>query len=192
MFRFKTNILQKTKIKKNQTHESGSLSLTGKKLSTVYVMTLCLSLFLVGSCNESAGFFDFSNKSPDLQKLSKSELVRYGYGLQVALLQKPEHIKKMELEEIELTFSKPDLVRSAGRHKMWQYRSDNCVMDIYWKDNGASQPVSHFEIRQRRSVLDGAQAVVEPVVWECVQNIIQTNRHDIEAGFDDIYADLSL
>lgn len=97
----------------------------------------------------------------------------------------------MQLEEIELAFSKPDLVRDAGQHKMWQYRADNCVMDIYWKDNGESYPVSYFEIRQRRSVLDGTQAVIEPMQWQCVQAIIETNRREIEAGFGEIYADLS-
>jgi len=83
-------------------------------------------------------------------------------------------------------------MRQDGRNHVWQYRAENCVLDIYWRNKGEKQPVSHFEIRQRRSVLDSTQAIIEPVKWQCVQSIIEKNRGNIDRGFDDIYADFSL
>lgn len=191
------SILQKAKNKMTRTFQFGSSSL----LPTVLLMThqkkisllaLCFSLFLVGSCNESAGIFDFTNRPADLEQLSKSDLVRYGYALQVAILQAPDNVKKLNANEIKLALSKPDLERKDGSNHLWQYRTDACVLDVYWKQQKASKPISYFEIRQRRSVLDGTQPVVDPVQWQCVQSIIQDRRQAIDAGFSDLYADLSL
>ncbi len=197
MPRLNQSILQKAKDKMNRAFVFGSSLFCGVFLSLkhqkrVSLLALCLSLFLVGSCNESTEFLDFSEKPANLQQLSKSDLVRYGYALQMAILQKPNNIKKLSSNEVKLAFSTPDLERKDGRNAIWQYRTQGCVLDVYLKNKGAKQSVSHFEIRQRRSVLDGTQAVVDPVQWQCVQTVIQERRRAIDNGFSDIYADLSL
>ncbi len=190
-------MLQQAKNKMIRTFKFGSSFLLPAHLfmthqKKISLLALCLSLFLVGSCNESAGVFDFSNRPANLQQLSKSDLVRYGYALQVALLQTPDNVKKLNADEIKLALSKPDLERKDGQNNLWQYRTKGCVLDVYWKEKPSSKPVSYFEIRQRRSVLDGTEAVVDPVQWQCVQSVIQERRHVIDDGFNDIYADLSL
>lgn len=191
------SILQKTKNGMNQTFDkSGSAVFAGRHLflrgRNFSILALCLSLFLVGSCNESAGIFDFSNKPADLTQLSKSDLMRYGYALQVAMLQSSDNIKKLEARDIKLALSAPDFSRKDGRNNIWQYRTESCVLDIHWQEKKSSAPVSHFEFRQRRSALNGTQAVIDPVEWQCVQSIIQDRRDKIGKGFREAYADLSL
>lgn len=184
-------ILQIAKIKKSQATMPGSSSKNFFHFRK-NLFILSLSLFLVGSCNESAGIFDFSNKPQELKKLTQSELVRYGYALQVAMLQNPKNIKKLEADEIELSLSAPDLIKKEGINNIWQYRADSCVLDIYWNKKGSKNPVSYYEIRQRRSILNTAEAVEDPIEWQCIQTIIQDRRQIIRNGFNKNYADLSL
>ena len=190
---FFNSILQMRQFRGSRTvYESGSSISASVKNSKLPLLALCLSLFLVGSCNESASIFDFSKKPNDLQQLTKSERVRYGHALQAAILQSPDDITKLQASEVKLALSSPDLEREDGYNKVWQYRGQDCVLDVYWQKINAQTPISHFEIRQRRSVLDGTQAVIEPVKWQCIQNIIQQRRDDIDEGFREAYADLSL
>lgn len=192
MLWFNPCILQKAKKCMNQTVKSGSAFIGTPKRQRACFLALCCSLFLVGSCNENSTVFDFSTKPADLTKLSKSELIRHGYALQVAMIQTPENISKLTADDVKLALSSPDFSRQDGGNHMWQYRTDACVLDIFWKQDKAEKSVSHFEFRQRRSVLNMSEAVIDPVKWQCVQQIIQDHRDDIEQGFSDIYAVLSL
>ncbi len=190
MFRIYSNILQKTKIKLNRAFASGS-SVWYTHKPKFNLLAISLSLFLVGSCNESATIFDFSKKPSSLVDYSKADLVRYGYALQQALLKEPADIKKLNAQEVKLVLASPDFARKDGRQTHWQYRSKACVMDVFLKGKNNAK-VSYYDIRQRRSVLDGTQEIADPVEWQCVQSIIQERRRDIAKGFSDIYADLSL
>lgn len=179
-------ILQKMNNGKNQTFKSGFSAIYNSKFNKISMLAFALSLFLVGSCNESAGFFDFSRKPEHLNNLSKADLVRYGYALQVAMLQQPENIEKLQADEIKLALSKPDMERKDGANNIWQYRTKDCVLDIYWNKANSSNPVSYVEFRQRRSILDATQPVADPVEWQCLQTIIQDRRRAIRRGFNDI------
>ncbi len=189
-FRKRNRILQFTNKSVNQTVKSGFAVFSGVfSNARLNVVMMAFSLLLVGSCNESATILDFSKTPQNLESLSKADLMRYGYALQVTMHNDPNSLKQMTSHEVFLALSTPDLTRNDGRNNIGQYRTDKCVMDIFWR---IGDTISHYEFRQRRSVLNSAQAIEPPRAWQCVQEIIEQRKEAIEDGFKETYAVLSL
>lgn len=190
MFRMQ-RILQDAKKSINQIQGSGlafsGSFLNGKFKRLAPVLALCLCLFLVGSCNEQVELFDFSKKPASFELLSQGDLVRYGYAVQVAMIQGTENIKKLRAQDISLALSLPDLDRQDGVGRAWQYRTGSCIMDIFWKKNGQQSEASHVEFRSRRIITENKKGDVS--TWRCVQEIIQQRREKIDAGFEQEHVD---
>jgi hypothetical protein len=43
----------------------------------------------------------------------------------------------------------PDFVRRDGNAQIWQYRTTNCVLDLFLYKNGGASTVKHAELRPR-------------------------------------------
>ena len=156
------------------------------------MLALGLSLFLIGSCNESAGFFDHLNKPVNIGQLDKDDLIRYGYDIQAALTYKPDDLKHLRRGDLKLALAKPDLNRKEGSKNVWQYRTDSCVLDVYWQKNQAQATISHYEFRERRSIFETKSGTRDPAAWHCMQSLIEQRREIVQKGFEETYADLSL
>ncbi len=65
---------------------------------------------------------------------------------------KPEKMKQLTGTDALKIMGEPELIRKDGTTQSWQYRTQNCVIDLFWV-NGASDvsqiPVYHYEIRSR-------------------------------------------
>lgn len=184
-------ILQKAKKSVNQTEKSGS-SFMAYSRRALMTLAMGLSLFLVGSCNESASLFDNIDKRVDLSSLDKEDLIRYGYKIQAALTYKPADLKHLRRDDLKLALAAPDLDRKDGAVNVWQYRSENCVMDVYWTKPNDQATIKHYEFRERRSVFDKPLEENTPAAWRCMQSFIEERHEIVREGFTDIYADLSL
>lgn len=157
---------------------------------SVIVLSSCL--LLMGSCNETTNFLSLLKKPVQLQELSKENLIRYAYAMQAALTQKPDNIRHLTTMDIKLAMAEPDLDRKDGRSHVWQYRTESCVLDVYWRQGGKRQKVSHYEFRARRAIFDDVAVIENKPAWHCIQTLIQQRQEKIEAGFHKAYADLSL
>lgn len=152
-------------------------------------LTLLLSLFLVGSCNERSTFFDFAKTKPDLSAMNKGDLMRYAYALQAGLMNKPEQIGQLRPQDIKLALAEPDLNRAEGKARVWHYQSNACALDVYWREGMDS--VGHHEFRARQTVSQkGVSNNTLPSSWACIQNIIETRRAAIDENLSYQYANL--
>jgi hypothetical protein len=184
-------ILQKAKKSMNQTEKSGSSFMVyGRK--TLSMLVLGLSLFLIGSCNESASIFSEIQKPVNLGELNKDDLIRYGYKIQAALTYKPEDLKELRRADLKLALATPDLNRKEGGKNVWQYRTKSCVLDVYWQQNKPQAKIAHYEFRERRSIFEKATLSNDPAAWHCMQSLIEQRREIVQKGFEETYADLSL
>lgn len=67
----------------------------------------------------------------------------------------PNTLLDMVDDEIVAVFSTPDLQRREGPARVWQFRNNNCVLDVFFREKRArpeSAPISrvvHFETRPR-------------------------------------------
>lgn len=190
MFRMQS-ILQIAKKGTNRTKKSGSAFMAVCKNIFLTVM-LSTSLLLVGSCNETMNFLSVLKKPVQLQALSKEDLIRYAYAMQSALTQKPENLWHMRATDVKLAMAEPELNRRDGKSRIWQYRTEGCVLDIYWMQQGDNPKISHYEFRSRRAVFDENVSIQNEPAWQCIQTLIQQRQTKIEEGFHKSYADLSL
>lgn len=72
--------------------------------------------------------------------------------IQRAVAARPDNLNKMHGATILAAFNSPSLVRSDLPTVVWQYRTNSCVLDIYFKsdkDDVVLAPVVHYEIRGR-------------------------------------------
>jgi len=180
-----------TKFKESRATKPGS----SFNARIVLAITMGMSLFLIGSCNEKAEVIDFSNAQPSLIEMSKGQMVRHSYKIQTALSQDPTVLPEFSSKELKLALAKPDLKRVEGKAEIWHYLGKQCVLDVYWvkKKSNANFKQAHYEFRERRGLFqnvaysnDGFQD------WQCMQSLIQDRRSKIEANFDDLYAVLDL
>ena len=166
-------ILHVTNKSMNQTEKSGSAVL-GKVFCRwpnrhALLLLLMTSFVFLGSCNEKSASFDLSQKPDDYEAMSALEKMRYGRAIQSELHKDMKAMTKLNAQDLDVVLPEPDLTRQDGREFMAQYRTEDCVMDVFWKKG---KNIHHYEVRQRRSVLNGAQEVIDPVAWQCVQQIM--------------------
>lgn len=84
----------------------------------------------------------------------------------------PASLLKLKGAQIGMIFSAPGLQRHEGDMDVWQYRTDDCVLDLYIADNGRGQVV-HYETRTRASGVGNMDAAA---VRDCVRAVL--NGHD--------------
>lgn len=109
--------------------------------------------------------FDESIKG---QKYSRSEK----RALSRSISYNPEHILKMTGQDIRAALHEPGLIRREAPTIIWQYRSEACVLDIYFstpQQDAGLATVVHYELRGRGQ--DGAEAGKT-----CVKDIIDAQN----------------
>ena len=50
------------------------------------------------------------------------------------IIRDPEFIKSLHADDITDLFGAPDFLRGEGKFLMWHYKSDECVLEMYWED----------------------------------------------------------
>ncbi len=129
-----------------------------------------------------------------LEALSQSELMRYVYALQENVADNPSFLKGLSDEKIALILAQPELKRTDSPTEIWQYRSEDCIIDIYFvqksgRTDASIQP-EFIEFRQRAEIT--SPAVKDKVDGlHCMNSLYEYRRADIEAGFQSLYASLS-
>jgi hypothetical protein len=72
--------------------------------------------------------------------------------LKRALHSNPENLVKLQGASIRAAFQDPEMIRADLPTVVWQYRSEKCVLDIYFKSKNTNADLAnvvHYEMRHR-------------------------------------------
>jgi len=81
-----------------------------------------------------------------------------------------DRILRLSGRDVFEVLSQPELVRRDLPTVVWQYRSDSCVLDIFFTASGENvltEPVVHYEVRARKR-----DANVTEVTRKCVSSLL--------------------
>jgi hypothetical protein len=89
---------------------------------------------------------------PSLIEMNDAAKQHYAEDLKKLLIKKPEQIRMLLGQDILLVMDKPSMQRQDDMISMWQFRSSECVLDIYFKpaEEWEYAPVMHYELRKRQ------------------------------------------
>lgn len=64
----------------------------------------------------------------------------------------PEAVLGLTGQDVRATLNEPELVRRDAPTIVWQYRNEDCILDLYFttsKNDAAAAPVIYYEMRSR-------------------------------------------
>lgn len=90
---------------------------------------------------------------------------RKGLAREISL--HPEKMLTVRGQDIKYVLREPELIRHETPTTIWQYRTDSCVLDIYFsgESDALMLPVAHYEMRARAKGVSDAD-VAESCVRE--------------------------
>ena len=91
--------------------------------------------------------------------------------IQRALSARHDNLYKLRGGAVRTALGEPGLVRADAPTVVWQYRSRECVLDIYYKSEDADvnyAPVVYYEVRSRQN---GVEAV-QPGSQSCLESLL--------------------
>lgn len=157
----------------------------------IHAMRLCMGVFVIMAV--LAAFMDFYpsdenasfnfpraqataaalNSGVDGKKLFTQLQKRY---MQKALIARADNLVKMHGATVMAALGEASLVRADLPTVIWQYRSESCVLDIYFKADDADvvlAPVIHYEMRSRLET--GADAHNINDEKRCIRSLVPAN-----------------
>ena len=149
-----------------------------RRLSHLALALLPLAVLLVGSCKTYEGPSSYvSAEAPAQFRLAlfpdsaeaQSDDFRPARGY-VASARKfvagePQSLTKLSEREIAYLFGKPSLERRDADARIWQYRTDSCVVDVYLYKNDAQNneySVSYVDFRSGDELKIGGPIAEKP------------------------------
>ena len=91
--------------------------------------------------------------------------------IQRALSARHDNLYKLRGASVRTAFGDPGLVRADMPTVVWQYRSRDCVLDIYFKSDDADvnyAPIVYYEVRSRKNGVEAA----EPDPQSCLNSLL--------------------
>lgn len=84
----------------------------------------------------------------------------------------PDTLLDVTGRHVMAILSEPELVRHDGFSSVWQYRTDSCILDVYFsgKKDEMNTPVSYYEIRAREKGVEDKK-----VQNDCIRHIASLN-----------------
>lgn len=169
---------KKIKTAKTPSKDRGQLKVLAQIMLSAFTVIACLSGFhhLQPSYNPGAAHAAAGKGidpslalyyEPHLRK-TRSEI----RSLARAIYKDASEIQGQPLSHFVQIFYHPELIRSEGSMVLWQYRNEECVMDIYFETHEhkkGSETVKYFETRSRNPHLFPEQDSVQ-----CVHSLLRT------------------
>lgn len=141
----------------SQTAKSGSslLATPRRKHSALFFIVMAFGFFALLQSND---MFDGAFAAPMVD--IRDGFVEGGEGraLRQFVRSNPDNFLMLRGADVESAFDAPELAWAEFPGVVWQYRTDSCVVDVYFAsmDEDVSEaPVIHFEMRGR----DGAEEI---------------------------------
>lgn len=136
-----------------------------------FVLIVGVPLVLIGSLSINKTFHhNVAYAYAALQSAPPSDRARREMAARVK--NDPEALLKLTGVEVVSIFSAAGLQRVEGDTSIWQYRTRDCVLDLYIADTGKGDVV-HYETRARDKASESLDSIGS---HECVASIF--NGHD--------------
>ncbi len=146
--------------------------------AAVFVFTVYNSFKLSDNAAFASGVMGsgFYNNAGDLQNIR---------ALRASVSESPENVLDIYGRDVLSLFAEPELVRRDAPTTVWQYRSESCVLDLYFttqKKDALAAPVVHYEVRLR----DGGEP--DPAFGQaCVRSLARAKSGFAVVNFNAIY-----
>lgn len=129
--------------------KSGSSLFPGRRKFSVMFIALSLGLFaLIQFSNIFDGAFAASNIDIRDGRVAGGE----GRDLRAFVRSNPDNLMLMHGADVVKALAQPELAWGEFPGVVWQYRTADCVIDIYFaamQDDVSDAPVIHYEVRGR-------------------------------------------
>ncbi|HRC26335.1 MAG TPA: hypothetical protein PKX87_02770 [Alphaproteobacteria bacterium] len=128
----------------------------GRRTILVVLSALAGLAAVCGLIFQSASLPSRSAAETFLLSLSLEERIAYADGIDSLIRESPESLTRLVGLDLILLLDKPAYARQEGSVIVWQYRTADCVLDLYVDTTRApdaqpiSSPVVYQEIRDRR------------------------------------------
>lgn len=109
----------------------------------MFVGCICLNLFKPTSDYISQELSKIDSRKNEISKSNLKYLVT----------ENPDSIQKLTQEEIIKLFDQPDFIRQEADILIWQYKSKDCVYEIFWDISGQEYNVLHTNFRTDQSMM---------------------------------------
>lgn len=109
-----------------------------------------------------------------LETMTESERAQYAGALSSLITAEPGKIYQLIAHDFLVMFREPDLRRNDGPQSVWQYRTESCVLDVFFERGpGDKGSVTYYEMRPRQvakfGVADQQEASVDEA--QCLKSI---------------------
>ena len=126
-----------------------------RRLMRLTVAVLPLVVLLVGSCKTAELPSAFHGRAAD-EQLRLALLPGYGGEATIERARDyvaavPETMMSLTEREVSSLFGSPAVTRRDADAQIWQYRGEECVMDVYFYGAGDSRPVTYVDYRGNAS-----------------------------------------
>lgn len=167
------DLYNRKRQKKSQIRVSGSSFVLQ---NMVALKALCFSLLLLSVLafiKLQSESFSKANATPNYSVDVLRENLQQNFSQKKNILQdfiqsNPDNFLKLEGQEIATLFEVPELAWSEPPTMVWQYKAQECVLDIYMAsmdNNIATAPIVHYEARD-------FQGQVYQDVSKCISQIV--------------------
>lgn len=171
-------------------------SLIYKARSTAFIVLMLPTMaLLVGSCKTSdlsSSAYSYQRNlafkealfpsSSIIKRSSNNEPARahrtYVSRARSIIQNNPENLMKLTKQEISFIFGKPTFARKDAEARVWQYKTNNCVIDFYFYDERNAKnasPVSYVDMRFKEELYPGSASKGSVSVQEqskCLQDVV--------------------
>lgn len=149
-----------------------------RRMARLGFAMLPLMMLLVGSCKVSEVSDNFSGAGKTAQlraALFPDRAVQQGEyhpagGYVSRALRfvegSPESLKRLTEQEIGYLYGKPSMERKDADARVWQYRTEACVVDFFFyddKDGRDESPVSYVDYRMKQDLDPEAEPRTQPL-----------------------------
>lgn len=150
-----------------------------RRLIHFFVALLPLMALLVGSCETSQLPWAYSSHTgpeqlrtalfPDsinFRGANYRPAAGYVSRAQSFIVGQPQTLMMLTQQEISYLFGKPTLHRQDADAEVWQYKTDGCVVDFYFYDEGSAHNhsnLSYVDIRTKEELIPGSAMRTTPV-----------------------------
>lgn len=162
-----------------------------RRLARLGLAMVPLAVLLVGSCKtyesdtaygsaEAPALFRLA-LFPDSRQAAANDDYRPARGYinraQKYISGDPAALMKLTEREIGYLFGKPSMVRRDAAARIWQYRTEGCVVDVYFYKDGARQngfDVSYVDFRSGEELKIGGPIANKPAPQNSQSRCLRT------------------
>ncbi|MFN3828008.1 MAG: hypothetical protein ACK4NR_10345 [Micavibrio sp.] len=175
-----TKLFQSIRYFKVQTRRKGRLAFSSRDAVSLVLLAglpfvMVSSLSINQSLHRNMAYAYVAQDSSGDMSADNARVLRH---VAAQIKGDPDTFLKIKGSQLLAMFNQPGLERHEGNMAVWQYRSAECVIDLYVAEQGQGN-VTYYDMRARvkaGTLLDDTAAFDLPQKRACVQSVL--NGHD--------------